>query len=372
MQEVSAAWKEAQELRIVPESFLKLTLQLNIGTKEFTKKHITKYEHSRNSDLLSGSIPVNQISFSLDNTGREWDITNPTNYAVYLSEASKITVSYGMKLGNIVEWVQGGVFYLAEWGTPTNGLEAAFTAHSALAYMTEPYTGPRSGNLHEICVAACTQSVLPNGDTIQYRFSDTLKNISTDFTADTTEYTRAEVLQLAANAAGCVFEVDRFGVLCIEPLSAALTEYVMAKNKSYRYPEYTMSKMIKSIGVKCGEEVVNITVGSSGLTQSIDNPLIIDHHRALVIGNWVADILRKRVTLTGEFRADPRLDVLDRVTVQHQSGQDSIAVLSSLKFTFNGAWRGTYEARVLEPYSAAGYVGGSYAMADGDIIFVTD
>lgn len=372
MQEVSAAWKEAQELRIVPESFLKLTLQLNIGTKEFTKKHITKYEHSRNSDLLSGSIPVNQISFSLDNTGREWDITNPTNYAVYLSEASKITVSYGMKLGETVEWVQGGVFYLAEWGTPTNGLEAAFTAHSALAYMTEPYTGPRSGNLHEICVAACTQSALPNGDTIQYRFSDTLKNITTDFSADTTEYTRAEILQLAANAAGCVFDVDRFGVLCIDALSAALTEYVMAKNKSYRYPEYTMSKMIKGVMVKCGEEYVTITTAANGLSQRVENPMIVDRYRAITIGHWTANMLEKRITLTGEFRADPRLDVLDRVTVQHQSGQDSIAVLSSLKFTFNGAWRGTYEARILEPYSAAGYVGGSYAMADGDIIFVTD
>ena len=372
MQEVSAAWKEAQELRILPESFLKLTLQLNIGTKEFVKKHITKYEHYRNSDLLSGSIPVNQISFSLDNTGREWDITNPTNYAIYLSEASKITVSYGLKLGDSVEWIQGGVVYLAEWNTPTNGLEAAFTAQSALAYMTEVYTGPRSGTLYDVCVAACNQAVLPNGDVIRYRFSNTLKSIVTNFTTDETEYTRAEILQLAANAAGCVFDIDRFGVLYIEPLSSALTDFVMAKSKSYRYPEYTMSKMIKGVAVKCGDETVTIISGSSGLTQSVENPLIIDHHRAVVVGNWVADVLRKRITLTGEFRADPRLDVLDRVTIQHQSGQDSIAVLSSLKFTFNGTWRGTYEARVLEPYSAAGYVGESYAMANGDIIFITD
>ena len=77
MQEVSAAWKEAQELRIVPESFLKLTLQLNIGTKEFTKKHITKYEHSRNSDLLSGSIPVNQISFPWTIPGESGTLPTP-------------------------------------------------------------------------------------------------------------------------------------------------------------------------------------------------------------------------------------------------------------------------------------------------------
>lgn len=372
MQTVSNAWKEAQGRTLVPESFLKLTLQLNIGTKEFTKREITKFEHSMDCDLLSGSIAANQISFSLDNTGREWDITNPTNYAVYLAEASRITVEYGLKLGNSVEWIPGGVFYLAEWETPTNGIEAAFIAKSPLAYMSEPYTEERAGTLDSLCRSACEQSSLPNGDPVRFQFDSSLKNISTDITGDDTKYTRAEILQLAANAAGCVLYVDRQGVIHIGPLSAALTDYSMSLDISYRYPDYTLSKVIGSVAVKYGDATATVAVESGGLTQSVTNPMIVDRPRAMLIGEWVADVLRKRITLSGEFRADPRLDVLDRVTVQHQSGQDSIAVLTSLKFTFSGAWRGTYEARVLEPYSAAGYVGGSYAMADGDIIFTTD
>ena len=372
MQEVSAAWIAAHEKTFVPESFIKLTLQLANGTKEFFKKNITAFEHSRTSDLLSGSIPTNEITFSLDNTQREWDITNPTNFAVYLAEASKVTVDYGQTTSDGIEWIPGGVFYLAEWETPSNGLEADFTAKSPLAYMDEDYTGPRKGTLHEIGVAACTQSTLPNGDEVRYRFDASLANFTTDFSTKDKKYTRAEILQLIANAAGCVFYIDREGVLCIEPLSSELKEFTISRRKSYSYPEFTMSKQVKGIVVSCGEETVTVPDVAAGVYQTIDNPLIVDYYRAVLVGQWTANILRKRVTLTGEYRADPRLDVLDRITIQHQSSQESVAVLSTLKFTYNGAWRGSYEARILEPYSAAGFAKETYTMEAGDTIFVLD
>ena len=372
MQEVSAAWIAALEKTFVPESFIKLTLQLANGTKEFSKKNITAFEHSRTSDLLSGSIPTNEIKFSLDNTQREWDITNPTNFAVYLAEASKVTVTYGQTTSEGIEWIPGGVFYLAEWETPSNGLEADFTAKSPLAYMDEEYTGKRAGTLAEIATEACEQSDLPNGDKVRFRFDRILSTISTDFFGKTEKYTRAEILQLVANAAGCIFYIDREGVLCIEPLSSELKEFTISRRKSYSYPEYTMSKQVKGIVVSYGEETVTVPDVAAGVYQTIDNPFIVDYYRAVLVGQWTANILRKRVTLSGEYRADPRLDVLDRVNIQHQSSQESVAVISTLKFTYNGAWRGSYEARILEPYSAAGYSKESYTMQAGDTIFVLD
>ena len=372
MQDVSAAWIAAHDKTFVPESFIKLTLQLANGTKEFFKKEITAFEHSRTSDLLSGSIPTNEITFSLDNTQRMWDITNPTNFAVYLAEANKITVEYGQTVIDGVEWVPGGVFYLAEWNTPSNGTDADFTAKSPLAYMDGKYTGLRAGSLQQIAVAACEQDALPNGDVVQYRFDASLARFQTDFTRDDRAYTRAEVLQLVANAAGCVFYIDRQGVLCIEPLSNELKEFTISRRKSYSYPEYTMTKQIKGVTVKYGDETVVVPDLASGVYQTIENPFIVDYYRAVLVGQWTANILRKRVTLSGSFRADPRLDVLDRVTIQHQNSQDSVAVLSNLKFTYNGAWRGSYEARIMEPYSAAGYAKETYTMEAGDTIFVLD
>ena len=264
------------------------------------------------------------------------------------------------------------MFYLAEWNTPTNGTEADFTAKSPLAYMDTTYTGKRAGTLQEIAVAACEQDTLPNGDAVQYRFDACLARFQTDFTADDHEYTRAEILQLVANAAACVFYIDREGVLCIEPLSNELKEFTISRRKSYSYPEYTMTKQIKAVTVKYGEETVSVPDLASGVYQTIENPFIVDYYRAVLVGQWTANLLRKRVTLKGEYRADPRLDVLDRVTIQHQNSQESVAVLSNLKFTYNGAWRGSYEARILEPYSAAGYAKESYNMEAGDIIFVLD
>ena len=125
---VTDAWKENQLDLIVTEGFVEIKFE---GTNlVFDKTHITKYTHSQDGCLLSGKLPTNQISFSLDNTLGAYN-PNTANFA----ELQKITVRYGFDYngdGVADEWIKAGTFYLTEWHTPANGLETSFEARDLL------------------------------------------------------------------------------------------------------------------------------------------------------------------------------------------------------------------------------------------------
>jgi hypothetical protein len=59
MQLVSSAWIQAQAQRLVPESFIKIELELSSGnSKTFTKSNIMSFEHTMEANLSSGVLPT--------------------------------------------------------------------------------------------------------------------------------------------------------------------------------------------------------------------------------------------------------------------------------------------------------------------------
>ena len=56
-------------------------------------------------------------------------------------------------------------------------------------------------------------------------------------------------------------------------------------------------------------------------------------------------MLKGRKTLNGEYRPDVRLDPLDKITVQNKYTQNQVYITGT-KYTYTGAFSGTYEGRV--------------------------
>lgn len=134
---------------------------------------------------------------------------------------------------------------------------------------------------------------------------------------------------------------DRLGIFHIEPLAASTPEYPINQFNSYQYSEVSLSKQLRAVDINNGQYVLQVaTVGD---TQQINNPLISDA-QAPVVAQWVANYLVNRRTLSGEFRADPRLDALDRVA-NTNSFSTSTVLVTQITYTYNGAFRGTYEGR---------------------------
>lgn len=318
--------------------------QVVIGIEQvYTKKDVMSLQHVISVDPLSGELPNAEITFEVSNLNGQYNPDNPQGVEKYLMERQQITARYGYKLNGAVEWIAAGVFYMSEWDCPQNGITATFTARDAQEYMTDLYSGPATGSLGDIASAAFTQAGIPAqpDGSPSWAVDQSLSSVVVPADVDLSTYTIKEVLQLCANAGCCVMYQDRLGIFHIEPLAASTPEYPINQFNSYQYSEVSLSKQLRAVDINNGQYVLQVaTVGD---TQQINNPLISDA-QAPVVAQWVANYLVNRRTLSGEFRADPRLDALDRV-VNTNSFSTSTVLVTQITYTYNGAFRGAYEGR---------------------------
>lgn len=324
--------------------------EVYLGFKEiYTKNDLLGYEHSESADLLSATLPKSAISFGLDNSNGRWNPNNPTGMERYLLERQKLDVRYGMMVDGVSEWIKAGTFWLSEWNTPTNGIEASFSARDALDFMNEVYTGTRAGTLYDIATEAFEQANLPLANHgKRYYVSENLREMTTDFTEEQTSYTILDVLQTIAHMACCVFYQNRAGIVCIEPHNDTQTDYVINTFRSYTHPEIDISKPLKAVSVSYGDgQETTVVVGTSGEVQTVSNEFIKTSDDAQKVANRTADVLKGRKTISGEYRADPRLCVLDVVTVESKYANNKVAITDVKYTTTGGALKGTYTGRIM-------------------------
>ena len=311
----------------------------------YKKENIMSFSSDDNIDILSGALPEQSTTFVLDNIGNQWNPLNAQGQTKYLSEQQSIHIQYGMKVGGNVEWIDGGLLYLAEWSTPTNGIEASFTAKNVLSFMDVPYTGTRTGALLKIAEAAIGQIDLP--DYATYQFDTVLSTINADFSSDTNDYSVAEILQMVANAGKCIMYQDRKGCLKIEPMQSELSDYVIGKQLLYSWPEVSLSKKLRNVIVNNGQATIENS--ADGADQTVDNPLITTEELAQAVGEWTMNMLKGRTTVSGEFRPDTRLSAGDIITADNQfSESGNKIVVTSIKYDFDGGFKGSFEGRVIE------------------------
>ena len=310
----------------------------------FTKKDLFSFKHEQAGDLNSGALPKNSVMFSLDNSTGRWNPENPQGTEKYLSERQKITVRYGMVVGKDVEWINAGTFYLSEWSTPSQGMEATFVARDVFEYLlNEIYPEGETGTLRELVERAFNQADVPEDFTLH------LAEDLDRYSAVTDDgRTAAAIVQMCANAAGCVIRQDRSGELHIEPLSLTDSGYVIPRKLSFTHPEINLSKPLKNVSVTYGEETSHVlTVGNTGETQTVDNPLITTEEQAAMVADGVRQSLVSRKIVSGDFRADPRLDLYDIVIVESKYGDIYPVVITDIAYQYSGSFWATYKGRVL-------------------------
>lgn len=347
---VSDAWKSNQLDLIVPEGFVEITL----GDRVFSKTDIVSYSHEQIGSLLSGELPSNKIDFSLDNSDGKF---NPNT--MDFEENQKLTVRYGFDVDGTIEWIKAGTFYLTEWNIPANGLEATFSARDMLVFMMDkPYTSGKTGTLKEIVDRAIAEASLPK-DAVVY-IDNSLRNYSATFTG---EHTLATVLQLCANASCCVIYQDRDGVLRIEPLKNTLSGYSIQKGWAYLYPEYEITKPLKAVRVSYANDgIAEISISASGETQTMQNEFISNQSTAYIVAHWVGAMLKNRRKIRGEFRADPRLDLFDKVSIESKYGVNEAVLITQIKYSYTGSFKASYAGRIVsfDPETRAYFSGELY------------
>jgi hypothetical protein len=314
----------------------------------YTKDDLLAYTHTQSVDLLSAALPKNEIVFNLRNEDSRWNLENPTGAERYMMERQEVTVKYGMTVGGATEWIDGGHFWLSGWSSPANGIEASFTARDLIEFMNEKYTGPISGTLYAIATSAFQQADLPISETgaVRYWVDNRLSQYSTTIGG---ENTIAEVLQKVAHMACCVLFQDREGIMRLEPRGEMLTDYEILQDVSYRHPEFEISKPLKAVEVGYGaEESYLLPVNSSGEVQTVENDFIQSAGDAQRVASATAELLKGRKTISGEYRADPRMDVLDIITVQSKFATNRVVISEVEYSTTGGGFHGRFTGRLIQ------------------------
>jgi hypothetical protein len=315
-------------------------------TLVYTKHNLMSFTHKQTGCLVSGELCKNHIEFSLDNSDGKWNPNSPRGLERYLSERLKITLRYGFDIDGHVEWIPGGVFYLSEWKTSTDGLEASFVARDIFEYMIDtPYTGVISGSLYDVIVSAIAEAAIPVETVVN--ISDKLREYQVSIPEYDGKSSVAEILQKCANAAGCVMYQDRFGALNIGELVYPDTGYTIALSKSYSYPKVELSRPLKEVSVTYSDGVKTYySCGGTGQVQTVDNNFIMGEAQATEVAEWVADALRGRRAISGDFRGDPRMDMFDVVQVENKYGIVTGVIITDITYSFGGAFRTTYSGQV--------------------------
>ena len=332
-------------------------------SKVYSKVNLMSYSHQQTVDPISTSLPKMEIKFSIDNSDNSYNPLNPEGLNKYLTTRQEVTTRYGLKMNDgTIEWIKGGTFYLSEWYAKQNGISADFVARDLLEFMSTPYQDSTWTNenrsLYDIATNLLMAANLPlNSDgSFKWVIDDSLKGIYT--TGKLPDDTIANGLQIVANMGCCVLYPDRNGLLHIEPIRNEGTDYVINSFNSYSKAELALSKSLKQVVVKVHQYTptsngvddtitqVTVDVGETGEIITIDNPLITDSERAMIVGTWMGDYLKNRSTLKVVGRADVRLDALDIVSNENDYSTDKLR-MTNVKFDFNGAFRGSGEGRVI-------------------------
>lgn len=352
--------------------------QIEFGQRvRFDKADLLSYTHESKRDPVSGQLSKDSVSFSVDNSKQRWNPVNPGGLYQYLYERQEVFVQYGMDMGDSIEWIDGGKFFLSGWTIPANGITASFDARDALSFLQDSiYTGHTSGTLYQMCFDALE---LLDVSGISYEISEELKNYSCDIPSDTSSYKNADVLQLAANAAGMALYQSRDGVIHVErvpifPVVRSGIEEISLLN-SFKYPEITFSTKIKNVSCKIGNESVFYPAGASGngATQSINNPLVSksvsSSAKNALTETYTLLSNRRKVVL--DFRASPHIDALSFVRANHQFGYASNVLVTDAKYTFNGCFKGTMEGYMVENANALRLDKDSISVAPGETARLT-
>lgn len=110
--------------------------------------------------------------------------------------------------------------------------------------------------------------------------------------------------------------------------------------------EGEVSVTVTGTALKDSKMAVIIANENDGDTLTLSNPLVTSRSMATQLGTVAKSHYKNRRTLKSSWRADPRVDALDKVTNSNEFGDNSV-LLTSVDFQYNGAFRGSAEGQVM-------------------------
>lgn len=240
-------WSREQWRVRINEVVLGLYLRFNNDT-------IPSATLTASTNLLASELPKLGLKVTLNNYDQTFDPMLKRGYSRYLAERQMVEATWGFCIdGENVEWMNPWPLYLSAWKISTDSPTVELTTTSRLSFLTTKYikgtyTGaPQTFKSMALKVLASSGIIKNSDDEAPWELDSILDTL----------YTRAPepvqnvnaVLQLIANATGCILDIDPENNFIRYRQAYVDGGYTIEQLQQLGDPAYTIADRLKSIQV---------------------------------------------------------------------------------------------------------------------------
>lgn len=353
MQAVTTAWEDTNRSLFTRKANVTISIEgVDSSHSPFIRSdQIISLSHTKSGDILSGALTQDKITFVVDNTDDSFSYDNDDTQSKYKNARARLYDGFMNESGDMYDTINGGIYYISEFSINPSGKQVTFTAQSIIAFMTERYAGTygiksAKALLAKVIEQANESKGVPASN-IQTDYDPILEDITMEILS-TDDYSLAQILQLIANACGCVLYVDRLGKICIKKLESESTHYVLARKFLYQHLNVQYVERIGNVALQTnhGESIFHTdnTGDDIGGEISAANPILKDDIQSAAIIQHMYDTLSVgRKKFTANLRFDPSVDLFDIIVVPN-GRKVNTAIVTDISVTYSGIWKGTIKA----------------------------
>lgn len=223
-------------------------------TVRFNNDSLKSANLTASTKLLSSELPRLDLDLEVNNYDKVFDPMLVTGYSKYLTERQLVHVTWGFDVGQgSIEWMDSWPLYLKAWKIPADSPTVKLSTTSRVSFLTTKYDkGVYTGATKTF--AALAQEVLNDSNIIKsfdtetpWELDSVLDTLQTRAPAPEEAYNA--VLQLIANATGCVMDINPVNNYVRIRQTGDMTDYEITKMQQIGDPAYTIEDRLKRISV---------------------------------------------------------------------------------------------------------------------------
>ncbi len=342
--------------------------------REYTGDKLISFKVIEEMDLLTSTVPSNEMQFVLDNSDQLFNILNPNGIYRYLVPNQEMTAQIGLLIGeNKYEWIPMGKYFLTEWTVEEGAMTSTFVGRDIFTKLeaVDYTTLLQDTNLYDLA-----EDILIKSEVEKYQIDETLKLIPTKGFVEPIKVRQA--LQMIAIAGRCVVRQVRDGAIVIEHFEELTfdTGYITFAGQEFagptvrpqiyidyqfqiidfdtvfNAPKISLSQKVTHVVIKVHETAEIITDMKfinpgviEGIGYEINNPLINTQEQATL----VADFMFREYSLIAEYRAswrqNPALECGNVILIEDSFSNKQKARITKQEYNFAGYLDGITEAK---------------------------
>lgn len=314
-------------------------------TKAYNRNSLGKVRITYGMDLLGASLPSRELSFTFDNSDKQYNLLNPDGVYQYLQDGQVISVK--MRIGG--EKVDMGSFYFTKADASRSAIVPEVVANDRV-YILDNGTFD-NGRAEDVTLSAAIGEVLAGFD-IPVRFDGDVSGRLVSMTISPNTKIRRAV-QLLAQAARCTPYIDRDGVMVFHDfITGGVPDMYSAwitADELYDYTGVSIADTVQGVRLTVQDDFrpgvdgtpgrqVSYYSGSQDVAAAqvlFGNSCVADSE-GQAVADWLlkGSAMRKRYKVKN--RCDPAVELGDAVRIDDIFGNRENALITGLEVRYDG------------------------------------